>query len=1116
MKKTVLLLVSSLFLHSLKAQIDKEFWFVAPELAFNHGDRPIYLHISSMEDTTDIMLRMPANLSFAPVVQKVNPNTTFSINLTPWIDILENKPADQILNNGLLLTTNKVVSAYYECAHTNNPGIFSLKGKNAKGTEFYVVSQNDYANQVGQESFDIVATEDNTTVTIVPSDDIVGHAAGVAFEVTLNKGQTYSARAVFTTASHTLSGSKITSDKPITITWQDDSIYQSGSYDVIGDQIIPDNILGYKYIAIRGYANAYEKIYVCGTVNNTSLWINGNPVPVATIQAAELYKYALPGTDNTVYLESSEPVHVMHLSGYNNEFGGSILPQDSCTGSDQMGFYRTNNNTFALLILTRSGNEGSFLLNGSGGVILASDFQVVPGTGSAWMYARIQLTTAQVPVGPNLIINTMGKFHLGILHKTGASAEYGYFSDFSSLYLGADANICPNDSMILDGGTNMTTYLWEKLAGGIWTPVGTGRFYTVQDSGYFACMVSGNFCTLMDTIHISYYPGATVDLGPDTSICIGTSITFDPGPFVTYMWSTGSTLQQLTADTGGLYWLKAVNNNNCIGYDTVELSIDSLPVANQAIQGPDSVCQGQGNVLYFIDSLGFATSYSWTLPPGTFGIIDSSSVLLSFATNATSGLLKVKGVNECGEGPDTSFFINVKPMPFASGSITGPDTVCQTQSGVIFTAQAIPNAISYHWLLPPGATLVSGAGTNTIQVNFSSTATSGPIMVFGENECGSGDTTMFQLTVRALPATPGHITGPSPVCQNQSGASYTVFPVLNATAYTWIYTGNGATLTSNGPVALLDFSTTATGGTLTVQASNVCGSGLVSPPLLIRVDPIPYVAVNILHRIVTREAQPFLLKGGIPPGGIYSGTGVSGGWFFPGTIPLSMDTVTLTYTYTNMYGCPYDSSLTILVRPTSVFSCGDTLQDVRDNKRYPTVSIGTQCWLAANLNFGTQLNALQMQRNTYTGEKYCYNDIPANCLAFGALYQWDEVMDYEETPALQGLCPPGWHIPTEQEWNDLFTFYINNGFAGSALKYSGYSGFNALMTGVGFQNSSWKFPQNDPTLRSKLYWSSSAWGARKAWAHGINEVATDIEYTPSVSFYPALRSNSFAIRCLKD
>ena len=101
--------------------------------------------------------------------------------------------------------------------------------------------------------------------------------------------------------------------------------------------------------------------------------------------------------------------------------------------------------------------------------------------------------------------------------------------------------------------------------------------------------------------------------------------------------------------------------------------------------------------------------------------------------------------------------------------------------------------------------------------------------------------------------------------------------------------------------------------------------------------------------------------------------------------------------------------------------------------------------MASNLNYGTVLVSTQDQRDNCIWEKYCYNDNPANCTNLGGLYQWDEIMQYDDTPADQGFCPPGWHIPTENDWNTLFAVYTNNGFAGSPLKFSGFSGFNALV-----------------------------------------------------------------------
>jgi len=162
-------------------------------------------------------------------------------------------------------------------------------------------------------------------------------------------------------------------------------------------------------------------------------------------------------------------------------------------------------------------------------------------------------------------------------------------------------------------------------------------------------------------------------------------------------------------------------------------------------------------------------------------------------------------------------------------------------------------------------------------------------------------------------------------------------------------------------------------------------------------------------------------------------------------------------------------------------------------------------WLASNLNYGSQVASTQYQRDNCLPEKFCYSDISARCATNGGLYQWDELMRYDPTAGSQGLCPPGWHVPTEGEWNILFTMYIGNGFAGSALKYSGYSGFNALLTGLNVFSKQFAF-----SGFANFFWSSTAWGNYKAWAHAMNDP------DPSVARYPSYRANAFSVRCIKD
>jgi uncharacterized protein (TIGR02145 family) len=1358
-------------------QIDNNFWFVAPEVSSNHGDRPVYMRISTMTDTANILLRMPANLFFTPVTRKINPNSSFSIDLTPWIDAIENKPADAILNCGLQLTSDNNITAYYEVANTLNPAVSSMKGKNGMGTEFFISGQTGYSNQTndGSEAFDIVASEDNTTVLITPSLAITGHPAGVTFQVILNKGQTYSARTTNITAAASLAGSHVVSDKPIAITIFDDSII-TGGWDEIADQTVPVNILGWDYIVIKGFAdnaagNNDEHVFILATKDNTEIFLNGSALSAALLNTGMQYDYPIPPTDNTVRVRATNPVYVYHLSGHAGEAGSAIIPQDSCTGSTQVGFTRTTADEFALLILTRNGNQGAFFMNGDNSIITPADFNVVPGTGNAWVYFRKNLLpVSQVPVGANQISNTSGKFHLGILNKgSGGSSEYGYFSDFSSLYLGADKSMCPGDSIILDGGFARSTYEWRKLVSGTWVITGTSRFFVVQDSGYYAVMTNGDFCELRDTIHISLYQRAVASLGPDTTLCQGTPITLDPGPFVSYLWQNNSTGRFFTTSVAGLYWVEVTNNNGCKARDTVVIAIDSLPKAAGSIAGLATVCQGQNGVVYSVPPFPFASTYDWTLPSGASGASTANSITLDFSVSAASDTLRVKGHNICGFGPELKLPITVDPLPVAAGMITGPGSVCPGQTGAIFSVSPVNFATSFRWVIPSGASVVSGAGTNTITVNFSFGAVSGNISVNGTNSCGDGPSSSFPVVLYSIPVP--SISGPASVCLNSTttytaapgmtGYSWTVSPggaivagngtgsidvlwsstgtktiTLNYTDgngctaltpspytvtvstlpvpslgginsicsglpatyttdagmsnYSWTVSAGGTVTAGGGPadnsvtvnwntagpqtvsvnyimgtgctattpsvlnvtvkprplvtnasnsalcsngttgivpaaslllttfswtangsspnvygfsasagpviaqtlqnsgfipetvtysvtpslngcdgppapfivtvnpvadvffspngqtfcsgttsgiilqsnVALTSFTYTAAGSSVNVSgfgpgnaspiAQTLVNTGpapesvtyTVTPSfsgctgtsgnVVVTVNPNPPVSYALCNDpVTTTAAQPFKLAGGLPLGGTYSGTGTSAGFFFPALAGTGNHTIT--YSSINTWGCTASANLVIPVTVPAAFTCNNPLTDIRDNRQYATVKIGTQCWMAENLNNGNFITSAQMQRDNCLNEKYCFNDNLANCNSYGGLYQWDEMMRHNTAAAGQGLCPPGWHVPVENDWATLFNFYISNGFAGSPLKYTGYSGFNAFLSGTRFINMDWDFNNF-----AAMFWSSTAHGPDKAWAHGMNT------FNPSVSYYPSAKTNAFNVRCIKD
>lgn len=98
--------------------------------------------------------------------------------------------------------------------------------------------------------------------------------------------------------------------------------------------------------------------------------------------------------------------------------------------------------------------------------------------------------------------------------------------------------------------------------------------------------------------------------------------------------------------------------------------------------------------------------------------------------------------------------------------------------------------------------------------------------------------------------------------------------------------------------------------------------------------------------------------------------------------------------------------------------CGvDSLQDRESYEKYSTVQIGNQCWMAQNLNTGTMRQVPNNgQSNNGVIEKYCYNNIIDSCKSLGGFYEWDEMMQYVIEPSSQGICPMGWHIPSDPEW----------------------------------------------------------------------------------------------------
>ena len=447
------------------AQKDTSFWFVAPEISqgANNYDRPAVFRFSTYSNSAVITISQPANPAFPPQTMFVPANASSSLSFPPYFDFLENLPPNTVLDKGFYISSSVPISVYYEVIgqYQSNPEIFSLKGQNALGTSFYIPFQNIIDNSsayspLPYSAFDIVATENNTTINIIPSKSIVGHSAYVPFSIILNKGQTYSARSLSQSSGLHPTGSLVTSNKPIAITVKDD-LLESGVYyggfcrDLIGDQLIPFDKVGTKYVVQKGQLSGEEVAFVIPTTNGTIIKLDGNII--GTLDAGQTTSIYI--TSGSHYIETSAPSYVWQVTGNGCEVGGEIIPPLNCSGSSELRFVRTNDEPFILFLVTEAGSQNSFYLNGNNGYIPSSFFQVVPGSNGAYVAATVVLPSSIVPVNVSSIIsNSSGLFQMGLLNGTpsGTGCRFAYFSDFGNKKLIQEqVTLCSGESIYIHG-----------------------------------------------------------------------------------------------------------------------------------------------------------------------------------------------------------------------------------------------------------------------------------------------------------------------------------------------------------------------------------------------------------------------------------------------------------------------------------------------------------------------------------------------------------------------------------------------------------------------------------------------------------------------------------------
>ena len=969
-------------------------------------------------------------------------------------------------NKGIHITSNDPVAVYCLNNQTASTDAYLALPVVALGMDYTVVT---YKVSFGPSCLSVVSTKDGTNVSVF------NHQTNSTTNIVLNLGQTYHVMAPG--VNQDLTGSRVQSDFPVAVFGSVNCANvpsNCGACDHVVEQMFPHYSWGKNYVTVplAGRDASGDIFRMVAAEDATDINING--VVASTINTGEYYETILTGFNS---ITSSK----------------AFLLAQFAKGS------------------TCSGNTGDPFM------------MLIPPKEQFLTHYTVCNVMGVTPFNSHWINVVAPDYALGTIYQDGTLIPNAAFTQIGSTnYYGAQRSVTQGSHTLFSTFPfGVFVYGWRMVdsygypGGGSLSPVGTvSSVLLAPDTSYgqlnvttvcLTATVKDNLANPVVGVLVNFYVSGInpfvgngyTDAAGHAQYCY-TQTGVTPGNDHIYAEVFG-----FKSDTSVVIWSYAPPCTN--------------PTSGGTIGNDQSGCGSYTPI----------TLSNTALPAGQTGTLEykwQQSIL-----NASSGFTDIAASNSPGYSPGLitqntwykrvvrvdcmpnwsgAFESNVvemtvnNPLPVSVSISASANSVC-TGTLVTFTATPTNGGTnpSYQWI-------VNGINSGTDSPTYNYTPLNNDIVtctLTSNVTCATGNpatSNVITMTVNPILSVNINIaSSANPVCSGIA-VTYTATPnnAGGSPVYQWkvngVNTGTNSTTYTYNPVA-------GDQVLCTLNSSIACpiGNPATSNTITMNVGPVPIVTfTTCFDTVTTLNAKPIKLKGGIPLNGTYSGPGVSANIFNPTTAGIG--TKTITYTYTNAALCSASATVTIVTRNPSPFMCGNNLTDIRDNKIYPTVQIGSQCWMSANLDFGLQISDLIQQRDNCIPEKYIRNASPVTSYAY---YQWDEIMRYDDTPAQQGLCPAAWHVPTEAEWNTLFAFYTNNGFAGSPLKYSGFSGFNALLSGVNHLNRQW-----DLNNFATFFWSSTPYGNYKAWTHGMND------FNPSVSFYPSSRSNAFSVRCLKD
>ena len=209
------------------------------------------------------------------------------------------------------------------------------------------------------------------------------------------------------------------------------------------------------------------------------------------------------------------------------------------------------------------------------------------------------------------------------------------------------------------------------------------------------------------------------------------------------------------------------------------------------------------------------------------------------------------------------------------------------------------------------------------------------------------------------------------------------------------------------------------------------------------------------------------------------------------------------------------------------------LHDSRDGNLYSYKTIGTQVWMTKNLAYLPAVSPPNVWSNTepyyyvygYSGTVVSEAKATSNYTTYGVLYNWPAAMSgaassSADPSGVQGICPTGWHLPSDAEWTTLTTYLGGESVAGGKMKEAGESHWTSPNTGATNESGFTALPGGYRDTNGSFgyfgiygsWWSSTEGSTNSAWHRGLFCTLSNVLR----DYYYVYKDSGFSVRCLRD